>query len=539
MIEKNTVNQVLGILMQHPQFLSEVDKYNLSITDFPTRLEKYVFATISNLYRSGATNIQPIDIYNFLEADPAAKACLDCNKGVEYLQDIMEFSSTENFNYYYNRLKKLNLLKDLRKIGIDTQEFYCENLVEEKAQEINSVFETLTLSDICNKIKSKFLKVESAYARTAEVHVEKASFGIRELLKNMNDSMEIGLPIQGDIINKVFSGAQKTAFTIRSGASGLGKTRAAVMDAAYLAYPIRYNSQKRKWEQKGSNDKVLFVMTEQTEMQIKKMILAYLSDIPEGRFKMGEFTEEEMEILNGAVAIMEKYESNMILVKVPDPSIELVKTLIRENCLLNDIDHVFYDYMFISPALLKEFQGFNLRNDEVLLLFATALKDLAVELNVSFFTSTQVNASADDHKNIRNEASLAGGRSTINKADNGIIMARPTTEELETLQDVIQKWGMPNMVSDVFKCRSGEWTQIRIWSVVDLGRLKRIDLFATDARLNVIPDLMNVQNVIIQNWDSEEDQNIKQFMAQLNVQFLSDEPEEKKGDGELGLSDYC
>ena len=61
----------------------------------------------------------------------------------------------------------------------------------------------------------------------------------------------------------------------------------------------------------------------------------------------------------------------------------------------------------------------------------TALKDLAVELNVGIFTSTQVNASADNNREIRNEASLAGGRATINKADNGIIMARPTNEELD------------------------------------------------------------------------------------------------------------
>ena len=78
-------------------------------------------------------------------------------------------------------------------------------------------------------------------------------------------------------------------------------------------------------------------------------------------------------------------------------------------------------------------------------MFATALKDLAVELNVAMFTSTQVNASADDNKNIRNEASLAGGRSTINKADNGAIMARPSNEELETLQPITAKYGVPNV----------------------------------------------------------------------------------------------
>lgn len=154
---------------------------------------------------------------------------------------------------------------------------------------------------------------------------------------------------------------------------------------------------------------------------------------------------------------------------------------------------------------------------EILLMFATALKDLAVELNVSMFTSTQVNASADDNKNIRNEASLAGGRSTINKADNGAIMARPTPEELEILEPVTQKYGIPNCVTDIFKCRSGEWTQVRIWSQVDLGRMKKRDLFVTDARLEPIQEFFaDGQDYEIHEWDEEIYEQTKSFMIQLN-----------------------
>lgn len=92
---------------------------------------------------------------------------------------------------------------------------------------------------------------------------------------------------------------------------------------------------------------------------------------------------------------------------------------------------------------------------------------------MGIFTSTQVNANADDNRNIRNEASLAGGRATINKADNGAIMARPTKEELESLHDLIQIHGQPNLVTDIFKVRSGQWTQVRIWSIVDLGVMRK------------------------------------------------------------------
>ena len=536
MTDKSVLRQILGSLMQKPQLLSEVDKYSLSIADFSTKFEKYVFSAIMNLYCKGAISIQPIDVANYLESDTIGSKLFESNHGIEYLQDIVEFSSWENFPYYYEKLKKLNLIRDLKKQGFDTSEFYCDDLIKKDADEINARFETLTVTDICNGIKKKILQLESDYARTDEIKEERACEGIRDFIKCMHVTVEIGAPLQGKMYNQIFSGAQKKALTIRSGCSGLGKTRQAVGDACYLAYPIRYNSHTRQWEQTGSCEKVLFIMTEQTIEQIKKMIIAYLSDINESRFKLGNFTDEEQKLLNQAADVMEKYADNLILVKMPNPTIELVKTIVRENCLTKDIGYVFYDYIFIGPALLEQFRGFALRNDEVLLMFTTALKDLAVELNVAMFTSTQVNASADDSKNIRNEASLAGGRSTINKADNGAIMARPTQEELECLESVTKTYGIPNCVTDVFKCRSGEWTQVRIWSQVDLGRMKKKDLFVTDARLEPIADFfsMSEDDYEIHEWDSETHQNVLEFLETLNGPKI--QKTGKKVD--LGLSEY-
>lgn len=132
-------------------------------------------------------------------------------------------------------------------------------------------------------------------------------------------------------------------------------------------------------------------------------------------------------------------------------------------------------------------------------MFATALKDLAIELNIPVFTSTQVNSKADDNKEIRNEAALAGGRATINKADNGAIMARPTKEEL----DIVGKINTiePNIVTDIFKVRSGAWTQVRIWSYFDMGTLRKEDLFITDSRLNPLMDFYDDYSFNVENWE--------------------------------------
>ena len=516
MTSKGTIQQVLGSLMKHPQFLSEVDKYSLSLADFSTKFEKYIFAAIQGLWQKGAPKITPFDVENYMEANAAAKKTFELQNGIEYLQDIDEFSNVENFPYYYTKLKKLNLLRDLKKQGFDTSDFYVEDLTAPSAAEVNQRFEELSVQDIVVGVKKKLLVLESDYSGTEEVQEWDIAGDIDELVEGFGEDGSVGLPIQGAIFSKVIDGAQRSCLTIRSGASGTGKTRNAVADACLLAFPIRYNSTSCEWEQVGNNQKVLFIITEQTDKQIKKMILAYLTDINESKFKYGKFTPEEKKVIEQGKQVMREFSSNFILVRIPNPTIELVKTKVREKVLLHDIGYVFYDYVFIGPALLNEFRGFGVRNDEVLLMMATALKDLAVELNVCVFTSTQVNANADNNTNIRNEASLAGGRSTINKADNGAIMARPTKEELETLEPITSTYGKPNLVTDIFKVRSGEWTQVRIWSIMDLGRMKREDLFITDSRLEVIQDFYTGDEYDISNWEEDEFAEIKRKVDLLN-----------------------
>lgn len=518
LVDKAVIQQVLGGLIHHPQFLSEVDKYKLTIADFSTKFEKYIFTAIFGLYEQGATDINPIDVENYLSTNDAAKATFENQNGIEYLQDVVDFSSEDNFNYYYNKLKKLNLLRDLKKQGFDIGDFYCEDLTDSRAQEINSRFEQYSTQDICNSVKKKLLKLENNYAQSEEVKVESAADGFLDFINELNEDIEIGPPIQGSIYNEVIGGARKGVLTIRSGSSGIGKTRQAVADACYLAYPIRYDSYKSQWVMQGGNEKVLFIITEQTFKQIRKMILAYLTDMDDSRFKYGHFSEQEMSLLLEAQRVVEQYASNFVIIKMPNPTIESVKLMIRENCLTKNISCVFYDYVFIGPALLREFQGFSLRNDEVLLMFSTALKDLAVELDVAMFTSTQVNANADSTTTIRNEGALAGGRSTINKADNGVIMARPSKEELELLDEagLLKKYGIPNCVTDIFKARESKWNQVRIWSIVDLGRMKKKDLFVTDANLEAFEDFYSGAAYDIQNWETDEYESAKEFLGVLN-----------------------
>lgn len=502
MVDKSTVLQVLGALMKHPQYLSESDKYNLTPDDFFYRFHKFVFVAIDNLYRKGAVRIQPIDIENYLNTNESAKIIFKQNNGIEYLQDAEYLSEEQNFSYYYKKLKKFNLLESFKGKGFDTREFYVEDAISEKDLKINEKFESLEIEDILNGIKQKLLGIERDFIQNDTTETINVFEGIEQIIENANDRVDVGPPIQGDIFNEVIAGARRGIFVLRSGGSGVSKTRQAVGDACFLAFPFRYEEEQGKWMQIGNNRKILFIATEQSAQEIQKMILAYLTGFNETKFRYGGFTDKEKLIIKQALYVLELYKENFFIVRMPNPTIELVKTIVRENVLMHNIECVFYDYIFISPSLLNEFKGFNLRNDEILLMFSTALKDLAVELQIFMMSSTQVNSNADSNANIRNEASIAGSRSIINKADIGAIMARPTKEELDFFKTDEGQQFSPNIVTDIYKVRSGEWNQVRIWSDVNLGNLRKKDLFVTNARLEIQDIGPRIRYE--QSWEDEE-----------------------------------
>lgn len=517
MVDKSSILQIFGSLMKHPQFLSESDKYNLTPDDFYYRLDRFIFVAIDSLYRDGAQRINPIDVENFLETNATAKVLFSNNKGIELLQDAEFLAEENNFPYYYKKLKKFNLLRVMKDKGFDIKDFYMEDETNPKALEVNQHFEDLEIEDILQEYRKRLVTVEKNFVQNDTTETRTAFEGIEDVIDDAETQSDIGLPLQGDIFNEVAAGARKGALYIRSGGSGVSKTRQAVGDACYLAFPLRYEESKGKWVQEGSSRKVLFIATEQDFKEIQKMILAYLTGFNESKFRYGDFNEAEKKILSQALWVFDRYKDNFYIVRMPNPTIDRVKTIVRENVLMHEIEYVFYDYIFVGPSLLNEFKGFNLRNDEVLLMFSTALKDLAVELGVFVMTSTQVNAKADDNANIRNEGSLAGSRAIINKADLGVIMARPTKEELEFFKDSADVGPAyePNIVTDVYKVRSGEWNQVRIWSDVNLGNLRKKDLFVTDSRMNVIQGIGNNFSYKV-SWDDSEKVEMYEALKEVN-----------------------
>lgn len=395
---------------------------------------------------------------------------------------------------------------------------YSNNPLDDDYNEKNEKLEQLSITDIINQKKGRIADLEGKYVINKVVEESKASTGIRDLIAEYKKKPEVGIRLQGDIFNTICRGGRKGKFYIRSAGSGVGKTRSMVGDACNIAYPIRYDSKYGKWVSTGTPEKVLYVMTEQDPAEIQTMILAYLTGYNEDMFLYGTYKDEHMDRIMKAIDIMERYQDNMLFARIPDPCASVIKNLFRRYSLQHGVENFFYDYIFSSPAMLNEYRDLKLREDVCLRLLTTAIKNLAVELNAFIMSATQLSNDDDPKGGFKDFRNIRGSRAIIDLTDLACIRRRPSPEELQLVAGFEKRYNfMPTMITDIFKNRRGRWNMISIWSAVDLGTLRVVDLFVTT------PDYKPVQEFQIVDFIEEENPLLKELEDYYNDGAVSDE----------------
>lgn len=516
-MDRGTILQIFGSLMQNPGLLAQKEKYSLSPEDFQERLDRLIFVSIHNLYQKGAKSISVVDVDTYLDTNADSKLLFERENGISYLTDAIEYSNPENFSFYYTRLKKFNALKDLQKIGVDTSFLYSEDLIETNAKEINERFEEMEVVDLFDSVDKRILPLEVKYGAGDTSETIAANDGIKDLIESLKLSPDIGAPLQGDYFNTVCRGARKGKYYIRSASSGTGKTRAMVGDACHLAYPVRFNTETWEWEVRGSAEKTLFIMTEQEEEELQTLIVSYLTGIPEDKILYANYTPAEEDVIKQAFRVMEEFSENLMLVQMPTPTIGKIQSIVRSNVNMHNIENVFFDYIFVNPSLFGEFRGTNLRNDELLLLMSSALKDLAVELGIFVMTATQLSPKEGSDGEIKDERNIRGSKAIIDKADVGVILSTILQSEKQMLEELNPGGTIPNQVLDVFKVRRGQYNRVRIWMHNDLATGRREDLFMTDASMNYIKNVSTIQYKI----EPKLYNHLQVFTKQLNEELAS------------------
>lgn len=219
--------QVIGCIYKNPEYyLNCDDKYILTEEDFPDEFHKIVYGVIYKLHELGASKITPEAINDFLETRPKSKGVFNLNKGMEYLSKVKEIAQPLTFDYYYNRLKKMSLLRAYDNIGFNVNQYYDpDNILDlKKKQKQEEWFDNTSLEQIADIVNKEIEEIYSTYVKNDVFNIAtKAGDGIEELILQYEQNPDIGVPLYGNYINTITRGARLGKFYLRSGATGTGK----------------------------------------------------------------------------------------------------------------------------------------------------------------------------------------------------------------------------------------------------------------------------------------------------------------------------
>lgn len=484
-IDISALTNVIGNVFNNPKLLDATDKYFFSEDDFVDEFHKIVFGVMFNLHQLGVTEITLNAIDDYLSSRPKRKATYDVNKGAEYLLKCSESSKITTFDYYYNRMKKMTLLRSYNeKVGMDLSWLYDpDNIFDaKKKQEQEEWLDTHSLVEIANRIDDEILAIKAECIDNVSINGVQAGDGIDELLDSLKETPEIGYPLFGSYVNTVVRGARLKKFYLRSAATGVGKSRAIAADVCYIGCFQMYDLNTNKWISTGKAEPVMYIATEQDLSEVQTMMLSFLSAVDEEHILTGEYYAGEWERVQKAAQLIK--QSPIYFESLPDFSLKDIENTIIRGIREHNMKYIFLDYIHTSMKILEEITrrsgGVRLREDNILFMISIRLKDLCNQYGVFILSSTQLNADYIESET-PDQNLLRGAKSIADKIDVGMIMLETTAKDKENLQTILQQGGfeMPNIKISVYKNRRGRWKGIYLWAKADRGICRIEPIFVT------------------------------------------------------------
>lgn len=489
-VDTSSIVQVIGCVYKIPQLLDYVDKYTITEEDFPDQFHKIVFGSIYKLHELGSERITISNILDYLASRPKSEAIFIKQKGEEWLNKALENAQPSSFDYYYNRMKKMTLLRAFDYYGIDVSDIYDpDNIIDtKKKQQQEDLLDNATLESLAQRVQDKIDQIKLTYVDDAWGEAYQAGEGIEDLIQDLEKNPEVGVPLYGPLINTVTRGARLKKFYLRSAPTGIGKSRTMVADCCYIACNRLYDD-VFGWIRNGTSEPTLFITTEQELTEVQTMMLAFISNVNEEHILNGKYEGDERERVYEAGNILKN--SPIFIEVLPDFSLQDVENKIKKNIRDHDVRYVFFDYIHTSLKILEEISrrsgGVKLREDSILFMLSIRLKDICNQYGVFIMSATQLNADYQTSET-PDQNLLRGAKSIADKIDVGSILLPVSSEDLDNLSQILTNnaFGQPSLKLSIYKNRRGRYKGIYLWCKADLGTCRVKPMFATSYSYEII-----------------------------------------------------
>lgn len=508
-VDVTAIMQVIGCVYNNPQILEFEDKYTITDEDFPDEFHRTVFGAIYKIYELGAKTITLENLADFLSSRPKSAAIYKKNDGDKWLLKVADVASQLSFDFYYNRLKKMTLLRAYDNYGVDVSDIYDpDNILDIKKKQLQEdLLDNSSLEEIADRVDRKISDIRLKYVDDTTGEAIQAGKGVLQLIQKFKDHPEVGVPLYGRLVNTVTRGARLKKFYLRSAATGIGKTRSMIADACNIACNKIYD-ESFGWIKNGTSEPTLFITTEQELEEIQTMMLAFLSNVNEEHIINGEYEGDEEERVIKAGEILES--SPLYVEELPDFSLKDVENVIKKNIRDHDVKYIFHDYIHTSLKILEEITkrsgGVKLREDNILFMLSNKLKDICNQYGVFIMSATQLNGDYQEAKT-PDQNLLRGAKSIADKIDYGSILLSVKEEDIDALDSILSSniFEKPTIKMSVYKNRRGRYKGIIMWCKADLGTCRIQPMFCTTYDYELIN--MDDIKIIVEKgaWDDDEE----------------------------------
>lgn len=490
---------MIGCFLNKPSLLDDDGPYSLREFDFDNDFHRVVYGTISNLYTMGAEHITTRAVEDYLIKREKSYGIYKANNGAEWLHKAFISADVLNFDYYYSRLKKMTLLRSYNEIGLNVDWIYDpDNILDfEKKEEQDKRLDETTLDELADEIDNRILKVHEMVVDNDVDESCQMGEGLDELMESLKITPAIGYPLYDTVSSRIAMGARLGKFYLRSAGTGVGKSRSMMADACTLACDSKFDN--GKLISLGVQIPTVFISVELDREELQTMALAFIADVSEDLIlEPGRLSFEEAERVKQAIEIL--HRSDLYMEYLPDYSLKDIENCIKRNIRVNKTSCVVLDYITSSMRMIEEISrassGMKVREDQILFLLSSRLKDIAGKFNVFVLSGTQINGMAKDAKYL-DQNMLSGAKAIANRIDYGEIMVDCSPQDLEDIEPLLAanpSLPQPNIKKSIYKNRRGKVNRVICWMLADKGKCRYETLFVTNFNYEFLsPDDLGIE----------------------------------------------
>ncbi|PNX48575.1 MAG: hypothetical protein BV457_03430 [Thermoplasmata archaeon M9B1D] len=492
-------NQLLGCLLQDVQ-LANSDKYKLDKNDFVEQIHKILYATLHNLAKRGYKVATYADIETFLQPYEAQLNVFN-EIGESYIDTIIELAELDNFEGYYDTIRKMSLLRDIQNDGDSLNPFWD---IDKSDDDNMANLDKYNIDDILNELEARAIEKKRKYGKTKVKEEYIAGTNFMETKELMKEEPLMGNSFQSEYLNDIYRGI--FGFILRAAKSGGGKSILSIADLCKCTVTEYWDYDKKCFvKNKSREGSSLFINTElELRTELDFIIISWISGVDRSHISDGYYEGDEEERIDYANKVL--LESGLYIVDDPEFTCESITNTIKTYHHNKGILTACFDYVQNNGFVAKEISSATKvpqREDMVLLALTDRLKQVQKDCGISLMSSVQTNGTEDNMEH-PTESCLAGGKSQVRKTNGTFVMLEPTKKELDATEIIcagMQKKGIkieykPNNVLHIIKGRNSKYKKyIKVFQYIDLGTGRTIDLFCTDMYNQPI----KVQRRIIEN----------------------------------------